>query len=139
MEFFISSEIDGRFSQNVPDKFRRVRKNVGSILKKHFLDKDYGTNIKSIGVIPILIRTDLKEFYKERKLYQKKQNSADYRLYIDFESFEKANDDIATNLLVQNILAVVQDLGRKVSSFDATSLENEIKNLFSLYISHNVH
>ncbi|WP_000341304.1 Imm44 family immunity protein, partial [Leptospira interrogans] len=79
------------------------------------------------------------EFYKERKLYQKKQNSADYRLYIDFESFEKANDDIATNLLVQNILAVVQDLGRKVSSFDATSLENEIKNLFPLYISHNVH
>ncbi|WP_255297805.1 Imm44 family immunity protein, partial [Leptospira interrogans] len=38
MEFFISSEIDGRFSQNVPDKFRRVRKNVGSILNKHFLD-----------------------------------------------------------------------------------------------------
>ncbi|EMY05524.1 hypothetical protein LEP1GSC029_3717 [Leptospira interrogans str. 2002000626] len=73
MEFFISSEIDGRFSQNVPDKFRRVRKNVGSILNKHFLDKDYGANIKSIGVIPILIRTDLKEFYKERKLYQKKQ------------------------------------------------------------------
>ncbi|WP_061233829.1 Imm44 family immunity protein [Leptospira interrogans] len=139
MEFFISSEIDGRFSQNVPDKFRRVRKSVGSILNKHFLDKDYGANIKSIGVIPILIRTDLKEFYKERKLYQKKQNSADYRLYIDFESFEKANDDIATNLLVQNILAVVQDLGRKVSSFDATSLENEIKNLFPLYISHNVH
>ncbi|ASP41771.1 hypothetical protein AMR47_07735 [Leptospira interrogans] len=139
MEFFISSEIDGRFSQNVPDNLRRVRKNVGSILIKHFLDKDYGANIKSIGVIPILIRTDLKEFYKERNLYQKKQNSADYRLYIDFESFEKANDDIATNLLVQNILAVVQDLGRKVSSFDATSLENEIKNLFPLYISHNVH
>ncbi|MFE1940898.1 Imm44 family immunity protein [Leptospira kirschneri] len=139
MKFFISSEIDGRFSQNVPDKFRRVRKSVESILNKHFLDKDYGANIKSIGVIPILIRTDLKEFYKERRLYQKKQNPADYRLYIDFEHFEKANDDIATNLLIQNILAVVQDLGRKVSSFDATSLKNQIKNLFPLHISPNTH
>ncbi|MCH1913708.1 Imm44 family immunity protein [Leptospira noguchii] len=130
MKFFISSEIDGRFNQNVPDKFRRIRKSVESILNKHFLDKDYGANIQSIGVIPIIIRTDLKEFYKERRLYQKKQKSVDYRLYINFENFEKANDKTAINLLVQNILVVVQDLGRKVSSFDATSVENEIRNLF---------
>ncbi|EMO54260.1 hypothetical protein LEP1GSC172_3688 [Leptospira noguchii] len=55
MKFFISSEIDGRFNQNVPDKFRRIRKSVESILNKHFLDKDYGANIQSIGVIPIII------------------------------------------------------------------------------------
>ncbi|EMF81681.1 Imm44 family immunity protein [Leptospira sp. P2653] len=130
MRFFISCEIDGRFGDEIPTKFREIRKYVEERLNARLKNKDYGPDVKSLGIIPIILQQDMQKTHKERKLFQRKQRSADYRLYIDFDRFALASADQAIDLLLKNILDSIRHLSTKTKNFDAGFLEADILQIF---------
>jgi hypothetical protein len=94
-------------------------------------DKNYGTALVDIGIIPIIMSQELLDagFFKERRLLKRKEKSADYRLKIDYEKFMNGDDETRRLLIIQNIIDSIRDLGRKLKKdFDAQSLENDILN-----------
>jgi hypothetical protein len=132
MDIFISGEIDAKFA----DDYRKIRKEIETKLE-NLQDKDYGYALKSIGIIPICvdITKEIEEagFYKERKLYKRKEKDADYRLRMDYEKFLNGNDDIKRLLLVKNILDCIRLIGLKIKEgFASKELENDILELLKI-------
>jgi hypothetical protein len=127
VRFFISGEIDGL----IYDVYRPIRQIVERQLNDALGDKDYGSALKSIGIIPIIMRPEWKVDRKERKLFQRKQQGADYRLHIDFERFQAGDSDVRLQLLLRNIIASIEDLQRKAGhGFRGQELVDDILSLF---------
>ena len=84
-----------------------------------------------IAIIPIIMRPELAGDRKERRLFQRRQHSADYRLFIDFEHFRSGGLDVRVRLLLANVITAIDDLQRKAGrTFDGTALSADILTLF---------
>ena len=93
--------------------------------------KDYGPALSEIGIIPIILRQPWALKRKERRLFQRKQCRADYRLKIDFDAFMAGDSRDRELLLVRNILTAVNDLTRKAGNhFRGAELRRDIIALF---------
>jgi hypothetical protein len=132
MEIFMSGEIDGEIS----DIFRELQNEIEDRIKILELN-DYGNEVESLGIIPIIVNLtpelEVAGFFKERKLFKRKAKDADIRLRINFEKF--ANSDRYTQklLLIKNTIESVRVLGGKANKdFDSIRLENDILNLFEI-------
>jgi hypothetical protein len=132
MNLFLSGEID----IEVDRAFSEVRKEIDSKLIS-LKDKDYGNELQSIGIIPIIVNLspEYEEagFFKERMLFKRKQKSADYRLRIDFGKFINGDYNTRRLLLAKNIIDSIRSLGTKAKKdFDAISLEKDILDLLEI-------
>jgi hypothetical protein len=123
--------MSGEIDVLIYDLYTPARQLVEKRLNDALGDRDYGTALNNIGIIPIIMRPDWRLDRKERKLFQRKQHSADYRLYIDFEHFRSGGLDDRVRLLLRNIITAVEDLQRKAGrSFDGGALSADILALF---------
>jgi hypothetical protein len=127
MNFFLSGELD----QEVSDAWRAVANNLERRLNSFFQDRDYGAAVKEIGVIPMILRPEIQAGRRERRLFQRKQLSADYRTFIDFEEFKSGDKKLREKLLLRNILEAITDLSRKAGKdFNGEQLISDILDLF---------
>lgn len=134
MKIFISGEID----DTVGYSFSKIAfKDIGAKLKV-LIDRSYGSEVTNIGIIPVIVRPSAiaAGFWKERRLFQRKQNSADYRLRIDFIKFLNSDNKTRRLLIIKNIIDSIRDLGRKAKKdFDAKSLEKDILDILGVSYS----
>jgi hypothetical protein len=127
LRFFIAGEIDTL----VNDLWFDTRALVEKRLNDSLGDRDYGPALIEIGILPIIVRPEWARDRKERRLFQRKQRSADYRLYIDFEHFRSGGLDVRVRLLLANVISAIDDLQRKAGrSFDGATLSADILALF---------
>ena len=129
MRFFFSGEIDVA----IAEEFRAVRISVERTLNAFCDGRDYGPAVSEIGIIPIVLRPEFMLDRKERRLFQRKQHSADYRLVIDYTRFLHGTTREQELLLVRNVIDSIQDLGRKTGDqFRSAELARDIMNLFQV-------
>lgn len=129
MKFFISSEED----ISVGTLFMETRKRINEPLNNALINKSYGEALNEIGIIPIIMPNEYLTNRKERKLFQKKEKNADYRLYIDCKKFINGSDKDRDLLLINNIFKAIHDLERKAKGkFDGKSLINDILKILNV-------
>jgi hypothetical protein len=106
MRFFFSGELDTL----VGDVYRPIRQRVEERLNSFCDGRNYGDAVQEIGIIPIIVRPEWLGDRKERRLFQRRKASADYRTQIDFEKFKSGDDNVRTKLLVKNVVQAILDL-----------------------------
>ena len=127
MEFFLSGELNAE----IADAYAPVRRHVEERLNTSLSAKEYGSAVRSIGVIPMILRPESRLSRPERKLFQRKACGADYRTAIDFEKFRDGNESVRQQLLVRNVVEAVEDLQRKAGrTFQGHALMQDILRLF---------
>lgn len=124
MKFFFSGEIEHKVYRQFDKIENEVEKKI-----KILESENYGEDLVEVGIIPVIQK---EEFFKERKLYQRKIKEADYRLFIDYKKFLHGNHDIRIKLLIKNIIDSVRSLDKKAKNFDGVRLEQNILYLFDL-------
>ena len=128
MRFFISGEIH----TDVGDAFADVRNAVEAKLNGFFAERDYGSMMVELAVIPIILPPDWGLDRPERRLFQRKQRTADYRTRIDYARFLAGDDRSRTALLVRNILDAINDASRKAGTqFRGAALSEDVAALFA--------
>jgi hypothetical protein len=133
MHFFLSGEIDAE----IADQYRVVRKVVETRLNEALTNESYGDAIQEIAVIPIILGPRFLSGREERRLIKHRERVADYRLFIDLARFKDGSPQDQTNLLVQNVLACVEDIARKLKGkLDGERLRNDIQSLFPELAAH---
>jgi hypothetical protein len=137
MKIFMSGEI-GFFPEAAANAFRvsilEIQKRIGSLLEKN----DYGDAITNLGIIPTIYpqsmldqQKNVGKEIKERRLLRR--GDVDYRLFINHAAFINATNEDRKNMLLQNVLAVVREVGQRVKKgFDAEKLENDIRSEFNI-------
>lgn len=129
MKIFISGEVDSK----IGDDFSNIRNDLQVALEK-IKSYDYGDSIKSIAIIPIIIKVvpELEEagFFQERRLIRKKAKEADYRLRINYDKFIKSDYFGKRNLIISNILQCIREINMRITvGFDDKKLEEDILNI----------
>lgn len=132
MEFFMSCEVWKTVKHSDVKLIKEVENTLKNLENNH-----YGNEIESIGIIPIIVEIipELEDagFFKERKLFKRKDKEADIRLRINIETFLNADRAAKKLLIIKNIIECVRILGTKAKKdFDAERLENDILNLFKV-------
>jgi hypothetical protein len=137
MKIFMSGEI-GFLPDEAADAFRtsiaEIQKRIGSLLEEN----DYGDAIDDLGITPTIYpqwmldkQKGAGREIKERRLLRR--GDVDYRLFIDHNAFVTGTLEERRKLLLQNVLAVVHEVGQRVKEgFDAERLEKDIKAKFDL-------
>jgi hypothetical protein len=124
MRIFMSGEID----RSVGEKFIALSNDIEAKLRV-LNDRNYGNEVTNIGIIPIVVTQKLLDngFFKERRLFQRKDKGADYRLRINIDKFLNGDESTRRLLIIKNIVCSVRDLARKAKKdFDAKSFERDI-------------
>ena len=123
MEFFFSAELDDQ----VGEAWRRVAKPLESELNSALASEDFGPVVTSIGLIPMILPPTWTVGHTERRLWQRAEASADYRLWMPYEAFRDGTDEVRRLLLVHCLLEAVRDLQRKAGArFDGRSLTTAV-------------
>ena len=131
MNFWYSGELDSE----IYDAYVAVRRIVESRLKQTLSDRSYGRGVTKIAITAIILGPRFPN-HPERRLLQRKQCSADYRLHIDFESFLNGDASVQQQLLIRNTIQAIVDISRKANDahleFDGEALANDILAVFAL-------
>ena len=113
------------------DHYRVVRNEVESRLNSALANQSYSEVLEEIGIISMILATSFSKRRKERRLVKHAEKTADYRLFIDFEAFANGSERDRKRLLVENLLASVEDIHRKLrGAFDGARLRKDILRLF---------
>ena len=123
----MSTESDAKLGDNWIKIMLELEDKIISAIK----NKNYGREVEDISIIPVIVdlppEHEAAGFFKERMLFKRKSKEADYRLRINFNKFNKADDKLKRLLLTRNIVESIRNLGVKAKKdFDAESLENDI-------------
>lgn len=99
-------------------------------LEEFLAKEDYGPGLRSLGVIPMIFRPDIK-LYNERTLYRAKKGEADYRLKIDYDKYVHTDEVGKRSLIIKNLLQAIRMIAVKAKKnkveFDAERLEKDIR------------
>ena len=107
-----------------------MRNEVESRLNSALANHSYSEVLEDIGIIPMILATSFSG-RKERRLVKRAEKTADYRLFIDFEAFANGSERDRKRLLVENLVASVEDIHRKLrGAFDGARLRKDILRLF---------
>ena len=129
MKFFFSGEIDVL----VADHWRRVAYPMEKQLNEALGERDYGPALKEIGLIPMIFRPEWRGMYRERRLFRRKEAVADYRTWIEFDDYMKADDPKRERLVARNLLDAIRDLSRKAGkAFRADDLCDDVLKTLNL-------
>ena len=102
---------------------------------------DYGTEINSIAIIPIIMPVNYRKSYPERKVLRRTTKEADIRLYVNYELFIQGRLDINEELykekrrylLIKNIIDSIQVIEkRKKGDFQGLKLIDDILKEFNV-------
>ena len=122
-------------------------------LKTYFKNKQYGNDIKSYTIGIVCVSPQFDQFYKKeiRPKYTKGikvinpdgipftlEDSFEYRIKIDYESFKGADEGEAKKILAKEILAslvVFEQMRKKIKDFDMDSFKADLEEYFK---SHNL-
>ena len=90
---------------------------------------EYGNQIQHICIVFICTSDTLisSGFYPERKWISHIKKTADYRIRITYLSFLSGNDSLRWDLTINAISRALNDIQRKIPSFDAKKLINDIE------------
>lgn len=123
MKFWFSGELDHR----IADAYRPILARVEARLNALCNGRHYGDAISKIAIVPMIVGPEFLTGRKERRLWQRKQCSADYRTIMDFEAFLKGSKAERERLLVEATVDAIRDLQRKIgSTFLGDSLISDI-------------
>ena len=137
MKFFLSGEIDGSHPHDlIGTKFRIASDFVTEKLTPVLEANDYGQEVQMLGIIPIIMKLppsmEKAGCFKERKLFQRKKKSTDFRLRIDYDAFCNGDDKLRVKLIFDNILQSVRILKSRTSKhFQGEQLEQDITDCFN--------
>ena len=95
-------------------------------------DRCYGQELTEIAIISIFVSDDLFEDggWRERKLFQRKNHSADLRLRLNYREFLSATSEHRANLYCAHILDSIETLRKKVSrDFQFDALVHDIRTI----------
>ncbi len=98
MELWMSTECD----INISDKEHIARNHVEDTINEAIGDKDYAIELKKWRCIIILMKEDDPNF-TERYQYSKKKKDMDFRLKIDYKTFDET-DDVGRQKLIYQML-----------------------------------
>jgi len=116
--------------QDIEEQQRSIRRRAIKPLEEYLGGRDYGSDLKTLGVIPMIFRPDIK-LYNERQLLRPGERRADYRLKIDYDDFVNASEEGKEKLILRNIIQCVRLVGDKMKKkrleFDARKMEQEIR------------
>jgi len=114
-------------------------------LKTYFKNKQYGNDIKSYTIGIVCVSPQFDQFYKKeiRPKYTKGikvinpdgipftlEDSFEYRIKIDYESFKSADEEEAKKILAKEILAslvVFEQMRKKIKDFDMDSFKADLE------------
>ena len=131
MKFFFSGEIDVL----VADHWRRVAYPMEKRLNEALSERDYGSALKEIGLIPMIFRSEWRGMYRERRLFKRKEAAADYRTWIEFDDYMKGDDVQRQRLVARNLLDAISDLSRKAGkAFRADDLRVDVLKTLNLTV-----
>lgn len=117
-------------------------------LKIFFLDKEYGEGIKSYYIGILCVSSKFDSFYdgKLRPKYTKgkkiikldgisytSEDSFQYKLKLDYESFKSANDEDSKKLMAKAILeslVMFEKFKSKIKTFDFDSFNADLESYF---------
>ena len=95
-------------------------------------DRCYGQELTEIAIITIFVSDDLFEDggWRERKLFQRKNHSADLRLRLNYREFLSAKPEHRATLYCTHILDSIETLRKKVSrDFQFDALVHDIRTI----------
>lgn len=131
MNFWYSGEIDSE----VDDAFHSTRKTIEERLNTALAGNDYGAGVTKIAIIPIILGPRFPN-HSERRLLQRSQHSADYRLRIDFETFRRGGERTRELLLIRNTIQAIEDISRKTEKanieFSGKALKQDVLAAFAI-------
>jgi immunity protein 44 of polymorphic toxin system len=131
MRFWFSGEVDAE----IAEAFRVTRTSVERRLNDALADRAYGTGVTEIALIPIVLGQQFAD-RPERRLLQRAQGTADYRLHISFEAFRSGDERCREQFLVRNTIQVIDDISRKANrakiDFAGDLLKRDVLSVFSL-------
>lgn len=92
---------------------------IENLFNESYSQGKYGGAIESIAIIPICCAKEWLEDHPrlERKYVSRKNKYADFRLYIDFEKFIKANEEQQIDLFSDNVHNSIEILAGRVYDF----------------------
>lgn len=102
---------------------------------------DYGIEINSIAIIPLIMPVNYHKSYPERKALRRTTKEADIRLYVNYELFIQGRLDINEELykekrrylLIKNIIDSIQIIEkRKKGDFQGLKLIDDILKEFNV-------
>ncbi|WP_271271016.1 Imm44 family immunity protein [Aliamphritea hakodatensis] len=137
MKFFLSGEIDASHPHDLIDKkFQTASAFVTEKLTPVLEATDYGSEVLELNIIPIIMKLppsmENAGWFKERKLFQRKQKSTDFRLRIDYDAFCNGDDKLRVRLIFDNIIQSVRILKSRTSKhFQGAQLEKDITECFN--------
>ena len=139
MDFFMTYEIDSRYN-NFGDILRKIGNDIEVKIKNFLKEKNYGTEIQDLSIIPIIIKfneqMEKEGWFKEKITYKKSKNQADIRLKINYDKFVNGDEITKKLLLIHIIIKSIRELSKKAkNNFKANELEEDILKLFNLTIS----
>lgn len=126
MDIFLTSESYAPASTY----WRPMCREFGKKLE-HLKEFNYGDELKSIGIVTILLPESFFEDggYKERSLFKRSTKEADLRLRIDYKAFIKADDAERRQMYLDHIMQALNTLRGKVSrDFALDALINDVYN-----------
>ena len=136
MKFFMTGEIDtSKAEDKIDDKWSVASESVSEKLKVFLENRDYGSEVESIAIIPIVADPPegYEQFCKERKLFKRKSKTCDFRLRVDYHSFRDGDDAHREKLLVKNVINSIRILDERAKKdFDGKKLEADILKLFDV-------
>lgn len=123
MQFFFSAEIDTLAT----DAWLMVGPPLARRLNAALADRDYGPAVRRFALIPMIFRPEWQHGRRERRLWKRREATADYRTWIDFHAFTTATPRERERLLIDNLLAAVHDVSRKAGTgLDGDTLAADI-------------
>ncbi|XHR97256.1 Imm44 family immunity protein [Mucilaginibacter sp. UC70_90] len=120
-------------------------------LKTYFENKQYGNDIKSYTIGILCVSPQFDQFYKKeiKPKYTKGvkvikpdgipftlEDSFEYRIKIDFETFKNADEEEARKLLAKEILAslvVFEKMKSKIKDFDMNRFKADLEEYFKTH------
>lgn len=113
MEFFLSQEGEAPACCYLSRIQKDVRDNLKTLEKK-----EYGTALREIAIITIIVSENYADSFSERILFQRKQQGADIRLKLDYKNFVKATKVEREMMYKEHIIESIESLRARVHKAD---------------------
>ena len=121
--------------------------NFSNNIKRKFNDKNYGSDVKSYTIGVVCITPQFEQFFKvKRPKYTKGkkiinpdgipfilEDSLEYDVKLDFDTFNNASELEAKKILAKEILQslkVLDDMKKKINDFDIIKFKTDLEDYF---------
>lgn len=132
---------------NIQDEKSSLIVDFSDAMKMYFKDKSYGNDIKSYTIGIVCVSPEFEIFFKAKKPRYTRgkketveegilftlEDSFEYDIKIDFETFKNADEYEMQKILATEILKslfVLDDMSKKINDFDSVNFKNDLEQYF---------